>query len=92
MSNDWDLGTRLQSEDRVHRIGQDKEVDIIDICALDTIDERILKCLWKKESLLDTLKKEVDKNAPTGTRDRLKRYIYGSRYDHGVFDCSELED
>ena len=28
-SNDWDYGTRSQSEDRVHRIGQNKNVNII---------------------------------------------------------------
>src|SRR5699024_7857076 len=27
-SNDWELGRRLQSEDRVHRIGQDHDVEI----------------------------------------------------------------
>lgn len=92
MSNDWDLGTRLQSEDRVHRIGQESKVEIIDICASNTIDEQILKCLWKKEGLLDSIKREVDKNADIGTKDMLKKYIYGSRYNHEVFDCSELEE
>lgn len=92
MSNDWDLGTRLQSEDRVHRIGQEKEVEIIDLCAANTIDEQILKCLWRKEGLLDSIKREVDKNTDIDTKDMLKKYIYGSRYNHDVFDCSELED
>lgn len=92
MSNDWDLGTRLQSEDRVHRIGQKNEVEIMDICATNTIDEQILKCLWRKEGLLDSIKREVDKNTNISTKDMLKKYIYGSRYNHDVFDCSELED
>lgn len=92
MSNDWNLGTRMQSEDRVHRIGQKDVVEITDICAVNTIDEQILNCLWRKEELLDSVKKEVDRNMDTSTRDVLKRYIYGSRYSHGVFDCSELED
>lgn len=92
MSNDWDLGTRMQSEDRVHRIGQDADVEIMDICAYNTIDEQILRCLWKKEGILDSIKREVDRNMDTNIKDVLKRYIYGSRYEHGVFDCSELED
>lgn len=92
MSNDWDLGTRLQSEDRVHRIGQDKKVEIIDICATNTIDEQILHCLWRKENLLASIKKEVDKNNDRDIKTMLKKFIYGSRYEHKVFDCSELED
>lgn len=92
MSNDWDLGTRLQSEDRVHRIGKDHKVNIIDICASDTIDEQILRCLWRKERLLDSIKRDVDKNAGCNVKDTFKKYIYGSRYNHETFDCSELEE
>jgi SNF2 family DNA or RNA helicase len=60
-SNDWDYATRSQSEDRVHRIGQDKNVHIIDICAENTLDKKILKCLWKKEDLVDRFKEEIEK-------------------------------
>mgnify|MGYP000117607626 CR=1 FL=1 len=59
-SNDFDFGTRAQSEDRVHRIGQNKNVHIIDICAAWTLDERIINCLKKKENLVDTFKKELE--------------------------------
>ena len=59
-SNDWDYGTRIQSEDRIHRIGQNKNVNIIDICASNKLDERILDCLFKKERLVDSFKKEID--------------------------------
>lgn len=60
-SNDWDYATRSQSEDRVHRIGQKKEnVHIIDICASHTLDERILKCLERKENLVDAFKYEIE--------------------------------
>ena len=59
-SNDYDFGTRSQAEDRVHRIGQNKNVHIIDICAANTLDESIIKCLQKKENLLDEFKKELD--------------------------------
>lgn len=58
-SNDWDFGTRQQSEDRVHRLGQKKEVTIIDICAERTLDKQILRCLSKKEDLVDWFKKEL---------------------------------
>lgn len=92
MSNDWDLGTRLQSEDRVHRLGQTENVDIIDICACNTIDEKMLDCLWKKENLLDSIKNEIGNSKNKDFKETLKKSIYGSRYKHEVFDCSELED
>lgn len=60
-NNDWNYATRSQSEDRVHRIGQTKNVHIIDICAARTLDERILRCLWNKEDLIDSFKKEIEK-------------------------------
>lgn len=59
-SNDWDYATRSQSEDRVHRIGQNKNVHILDICAENKLDERILRCLWRKENLVDSFKKEIE--------------------------------
>lgn len=63
MSNDWDLGTRLQSEDRVHRYGQNNEVSITDIYASGTLDERIMECLLNKTYLLDEITKKMqDKN------------------------------
>lgn len=92
MSNDWDLGTRLQSEDRVHRLGQEHDVEIVDICAYNTIDEKILDCLCRKENLLDSIKGEIEKSKDKNFKDTLKKTIYGSRYNHEVFDCSELED
>ena len=47
-SNGYDLEKRLQSEDRAHRIGQDKSVTYIDLIARDTVDEKIVKALRKK--------------------------------------------
>ena len=58
-SNDFDWGTRAQSEDRVHRLGQTKQVHIYDILASLTIDERIVNCLIKKENLVDNFKNEL---------------------------------
>lgn len=60
-SNDWDYATRNQAEDRVHRIGQENKVNIIDIAACDTLDERILKCLFRKERLIDSFKNFIEK-------------------------------
>ena len=47
-ANNYDLEIRLQSEDRAHRIGQDKSVTYIDIVADGTIDEKILDALRAK--------------------------------------------
>lgn len=90
MSNDWELGKRLQSEDRVHRLGQDHEVFITDICAEGTLDEQIIDCLHRKENLLNSIKSELDNSADC--KNLLTRIVYGSRSRHDVFDCSVLED
>lgn len=58
-SHDWNWGTRAQAEDRVHRLGQTRDVDITDICTEDSIDIQILKCLEKKENLADAFKRDV---------------------------------
>lgn len=60
-SNDWDWATREQAEDRVHRIGQDYDVRIVDIVANNTIDERIVANLARKTDLVEDLKKAISK-------------------------------
>ena len=47
-ANDFNLDTRQQSEDRCHRIGQDKSVLYIDLLCEGTIDEKIIKSLKDK--------------------------------------------
>lgn len=74
-SNDWDLATRLQSEDRVHRIGQEQEVHIYDIIALGTLDERICDCLSRKEGLLNALRSEIGRQKDN--KELLKDWIKG---------------
>jgi len=50
-SNNYNLEVRKQSEDRAHRIGQTKNVVYIDIMAKDTIDEKIVQALKRKNQL-----------------------------------------
>lgn len=50
-NNSFKLTERLQSEDRPHRIGQEHPVNITDIIAQGTIDERIVKALLKKYNI-----------------------------------------
>lgn len=59
-SNDFDYGTRVQSEDRVHRIGQNQNVRIFDLVASGTIDELIMRCLNRKQNILDAFKRELE--------------------------------
>tara|TARA_R100000388_G_scaffold690_1_gene1122 strand:- start:439 stop:951 length:513 start_codon:yes stop_codon:yes gene_type:complete len=50
-SNSYDLETRLQSEDRAHRISQTKKVTYIDLMSEGTVDEFIIKNLRGKINL-----------------------------------------
>ncbi|AVF28867.1 DEAD/DEAH box helicase [Paenibacillus larvae] len=59
-NNDWDYATRGQAEDRIHRIGQNQNVHILDICARGTLDHRILTCLSRKEDLVESFKHYVE--------------------------------
>lgn len=54
-SNDFNLETRLQSEDRAHRIGTTKHVVYIDLVARGTIDVKISEALRLKENLASTV-------------------------------------
>ena len=61
-ANGYDLETRLQSEDRAHRIGQEKSVTYIDFVADGTIDEKILDALRAKIDIAsDVLGEETRK-------------------------------
>ena len=47
-TNDFNLDTRSQSEDRCHRIGQKNSVTYIDLICEKTIDEKIVEALRGK--------------------------------------------
>jgi SNF2 family DNA or RNA helicase len=47
-ANDFNLETRIQSEDRAHRIGQKNPVTYVDLITEGTIDERIVQSLRTK--------------------------------------------
>lgn len=50
-SNNYSLENRLQSQDRIHRIGQDNKCTYIDLVVPNSIDEAILKRLEEKKEL-----------------------------------------
>jgi len=47
-ANDYNLETRIQSEDRAHRIGQKHNVTYVDLITEGTIDEKIVESLRGK--------------------------------------------
>ena len=50
-SNSYNLEHRLQSEDRAHRIGQEKNVLYVDLICRGTIDSKIVKALRDKKNI-----------------------------------------
>lgn len=54
-SNNFSLETRLQSEDRNHRIGQDRSVTYVDVRSRGTIDEKIVRVLRSKQDVAESL-------------------------------------
>ncbi|MGA1049370.1 MAG: helicase-related protein, partial [Minisyncoccia bacterium] len=61
-SNSYNLEVREQSEDRAHRIRQDKNVLIIDLIIKDSVDEMIISALKNKIKLsAKTLGEEAKK-------------------------------
>ena len=61
-NNDFNFATRAQADDRIHRLGQENEVEIIDLVSDGKIDQRIIDCLDKKESLSESFKHELKEN------------------------------
>lgn len=60
-SNTFKFAERQQAEARCHRIGQKNNVLYADLVCGSSIDERIQRSLWKKENIVDTFKREVDR-------------------------------
>jgi SNF2 family DNA or RNA helicase len=54
-SNDYDLERRLQSEDRIHRIGQSRPCTYVDLVARGTVDEKIVAALRAKINIATTI-------------------------------------
>jgi SNF2 family DNA or RNA helicase len=50
-SNDFSMEARMQSEDRAHRIGQDKTVVYIELIAKNTVDKLVKRALEAKQDL-----------------------------------------
>jgi len=49
--NNFSLEDRKQSEDRIHRIGQEHKCTYIDLCYNGTMDNKILKAIQSKQDI-----------------------------------------
>ncbi len=61
-SNTWSLADRIQSEDRIHRIGQKNSCVYYDLIVKGTVDARVHKILKSKNTLASTLRRDDLKN------------------------------
>jgi SNF2 family DNA or RNA helicase len=78
-SNDWSWETRSQSEDRIHRTGQTQNVHIIDLICENTIDERIYTSLMNKEGLVESFRREIDKQKGSMDKEDFWRWLNGDQ-------------
>ena len=58
-SNSYDLELRVQAEDRIHRIGQERSCTYVDLVSEGTVDEQILKNLLAKVKISNEVLGEV---------------------------------
>lgn len=63
LSNDFNLGNRLQSEDRTHRIGQKVSVNYHEIVAANSVELMVLDNLRGKMDVADYVRSMVAKGA-----------------------------
>lgn len=55
VSNSFNLEHRLQSEDRAHRSGQTEKCTYTDLCAVGTVDEKLISALRAKINIAETI-------------------------------------
>lgn len=63
-SNSFKYSDRIQSEDRLHRIGQSKSVTYIDLFTDTKMDQIVHKCVMKKKNLADYINELISLNQP----------------------------
>ena len=68
----WVPSEHSQAEDRAHRIGQDKKVNVLYPILVDTVDEIIYNVLQRKQLISDTILGEVSEG---DIKDALKGYF-----------------
>lgn len=61
-SNDWNWRKRQEKELQCQSAIPDRTLTVVSLAAADTIDLRILKSIWKKESLIRQLRDELNQS------------------------------
>ena len=59
--NVWSLDSRLQAQDRIHRIGQNSICVYKDLVVKGTIDEQIIKAIQQKKEIADFILEKYEK-------------------------------
>jgi SNF2 family DNA or RNA helicase/GNAT superfamily N-acetyltransferase len=60
LERSWSMVDNAQAEDRIHRVGQERPVTIVDLVATDTVEDRVLEALADKQARLQDLVKDQD--------------------------------
>jgi SNF2 family DNA or RNA helicase len=69
----WNPAVMDQASDRAHRFGQDKTVQVINIVAKDTVEEKITRLQARKRSLIDSVIQEGASYLDALSLDELKK-------------------
>ena len=72
LDSPWNKATKVQAEDRIHRIGTKSSVNIITLVCKDTIDEKIEDLIYNKGEMADFL---VDYKDNIKNRNELLDYL-----------------
>ena len=68
----WNVSAENQAADRAHRIGQTKNVEIIKLVCLNSIEERVIELQEKKKEVIDKLIAKDDSSISKLSLDDLK--------------------
>jgi len=64
-SNDWNWQKREEKERQCLNLSKSGALDVISLAAADTMDINILRSLWKKENLLESMRKGLTRTLET---------------------------
>ena len=64
----WNPAVEAQAEDRAHRIGQTRPVQVFSYLTPDSIEQRIAEILWQKRVLFDDIHRERCDGEPAPAR------------------------
>lgn len=75
----WTPGDLSQGQDRLHRIGQKKQVTFYFLVAVKTIEEKLMKALKDKKKVLDSIMDGTSSVADFDILELLTKELYGEK-------------